>query len=329
MLHIVNGDSATETLKQSGIAGEFLVFREVLQEGPAPEGLSAIEWASTRARFLAAADLLDVEACRQGLLEQQEAIGRFRDHEEITLWFAHDLCCQIGLIYLLSWFGEQERNGTRLNLVCLGEFPGVALFSCFGQLSATQMAPLFNQRHEVTQRELDLAARAWAAYRSPTPEALLDLLNENTSALPYLRGAVLRHLSGFPSTKNGLGYIENRALQLIFEGHTEFKSLFPLFSAADPAYGLGDSQFWSHILRMSQANQPLVTTKGVKDPGHSPAANGYHNAAFELTGEGEAVLSGKSDFINNNGIDRWFGGVHMTQENVWRWDERNQRAVRG
>src|SRR4026209_935673 len=104
MLHIVNGDSATGTLKQSGIAGNCLAFREVLQEGPAPGGLSDDEWVSNRARFLAEGYHLDVEACRKELLEQQRALLGFRDHEEVTLWFAHDLCCQIGLIYLLNWF---------------------------------------------------------------------------------------------------------------------------------------------------------------------------------------------------------------------------------
>ena len=328
MLHIINGDSATDTLKQTGIGGEFLAFREVLQEGPAPEGLSVIEWLSNRARFLADGSHLDVGRCRDELLEQQEAIGHFRDHEEVTLWFAHDLCCQIGLIYLLDWFGEQERNGTRLSLICIGEFPGVAVFSCLGQLSAAQMASLFDQRHEVTQPELGLAARAWGAYRSPTPEGILDLLNEDTALLPYLRGAFLRHLARFPSKRNGLGYVQNRALQLISEGYAEFKSLFPRFGAADPAYGIGDVQFWDDMLPMSRAKEPLVIVRGVKEFSHPSATNGYHDAAFELTAEGEAVLAGESDFLNNTGIDHWFGGVHVTQGNVWRWDEQNQRVIR-
>ena len=328
MLHIVNGDSATETLRQSGTPGEFLAFREVLQEGPTPENLSADEWRSTRARFLAEGCDLDIEACLKELLEQQEAIARFRNHEEVTLWFSHDLCCQIDLIYLLNWFSEQDCGGTRLSLICIDAFHGVDVFSCFGQLSAAQMAPLFDQRHEVTGAELELAAKAWAAYRSSTPEALLYLLNGDSSALPYLRGAFLRHLARFPSTNNGLGYIQNRSLQLISEGHAEFKSLFPLFGKSDPAYGLGDAQFWSDLLRMSHAKEPLVIIKRMNDPTHASSLNGYHDAAFELTDEGEAVLAGKSDFIKNNGIDRWFGGVHMTQANLWRWDEQNQSVIR-
>jgi len=91
MLHIVNGDSATETLKQSGIGGEFLAFREVLQEGPTPQDLTPDAWVSTRARFLAEDYQVDVEACRKSLVEQQDALNRFRDHQEVILWFSHDL----------------------------------------------------------------------------------------------------------------------------------------------------------------------------------------------------------------------------------------------
>ena len=326
MLHIVNGDSATGTLKQSGIAGDFLAFREVLQEGPTPENLSAEEWVSTRARFLVGDDDPEIEACRKDLLEQHEAIARSGDHEEVTLWFSYDLCCQIGLIYLLSRFSEQ-RGARRLSLISIDEFPGVDVFSCFGQLSAEQMASLFDQRHEVTDPQLKLAARAWAAYCSSTPEAMLGLLNEDITVLPYLRGALLRHLARFPSKNNGLGYVQTRSLQLISEGYTEFKSLFPRFGKSDPAYGLGDAQFWSDLLQMSQADEPLIILKGLSDPKETSTSNDYHRAAFELTPEGEAVLNGKSDFINNNGIDRWFGGVHMTQANLWRWDEQNQNVV--
>ena len=329
MLHIVNGDSATETLKQSGIKGEYLAFREALQEGPAPEGLSADEWVSTRARFLAGDSQVDIEACLKGLRQQQNAIKRFGDHDEVVLWFSHDLCCQITLIYLLSWFAEQDRGETELSLICISEFPGVAPFACLGQLTAPQLASLFEQRHPVTLQKSELATRAWRAYCSASPEDLLDLLNEDTTPLPYLRDALLRHLARFPSKRNGLGYVQNRALQLISDGYSEFKTLFPRFGRSDPAYGLGDSQFWDDVLRMSQASKPLVIIKGLEDLEHSLTSNAFHDAAFELTAKGKAALAATSDFVRDNGIDHWFGGAHLTDTNLWRWDEETQSLIRG
>jgi hypothetical protein len=32
------------------------------------------------------------------------------------------------------------------------------------------------------------------------------------------------------------------------------------------------------------------------------------------------VLRGEADRVELLGIDRWIGGVHITPQNVWRWD---------
>lgn len=52
MLHIHNGDSTANTLREFGFPGEHLAFQEVLMEGPAPGGLSPEEWVRVRAKFL-------------------------------------------------------------------------------------------------------------------------------------------------------------------------------------------------------------------------------------------------------------------------------------
>jgi hypothetical protein len=50
MLHITNGTSVS--LADSGIAGEVLVWGDVLHEGPVPEGLELTELTRLRARYL-------------------------------------------------------------------------------------------------------------------------------------------------------------------------------------------------------------------------------------------------------------------------------------
>jgi hypothetical protein len=47
-VHILNGDSAAGRLKQSGLAGERLAWREALMAGPTPDGLSIEKWLATR-----------------------------------------------------------------------------------------------------------------------------------------------------------------------------------------------------------------------------------------------------------------------------------------
>jgi hypothetical protein len=327
MLHIHNGDCSANVLKESGMSGEHLAFRDVLMAGPTPQGLSGEGWRSMRARFLAQDYELDVEKCMKSLVEEEEALERFRRHEEVVLWFEHDLFCQINLIYLLNWLAIKQRGETKLSLVCIGEFPGIEDFRGLGQLEPAEMASLFDKRVEVSDPLLELARRAWLAYCSPSPESIEELSSEETSLLPFLGPALLRHLSRFPTSSNGLGYIENRALQLIASGHAEFKRLFPEFVNSNSAYGLGDAQFWNDIKRMGQAREPLVVIKGV-DLNRAFAGNRFHDASFELTEKGRDVLSGKSDCIDINGLDMWLGGVHLTEANLWRWDEQNQKLVR-
>ena len=218
-------------------------------------------------------------------------------------------------------------NKTKLSLVCINQFPAVGNFRGLGELNPEQLASLFETRHEVTDAELDLAVRAWAAYCSPNPQALEDLLAGDTSALPFLRGALLHHLARFPSTSNGLGRIENKALELINAGYGEFTSLFNEFGHAEPVYGLGDCQFWNDLKRIGEARQPLLLIDGL-EMARRDEAQDFTKSVFQLTEAGQTVRSAQDDFLKMNAVDFWLGGVHLsTQGQVWRWHEQRQQLV--
>jgi hypothetical protein len=321
MLHIHNGDSTAGTLKEFGFPGEHNAFQEVLMEGPTPGGLPPEEWIEVRAQFLADAYDLKLENCEKDCREQEAWLRTFPEHDETILWFEHDLFCQINLIYLLDWFSRQSMGKTKLSLICVGEFPGKPDFRGLGELTGEQLVSLFDKRHEVTDMELSLAARAWAAYCSADPREIARLIHENTSVMPFLRHALRLHLMRFPSVWNGLGRIENTALEMISSGAIGFKSLFPRFGKAEPVYGLGDSQFWCALKRIGIARDPLITISGLGDADPALKSNWCHDASFELTETGRAVLAGERDFIESNGIDLWLGGVHLVDGPVWRWDE--------
>ena len=76
------------------------------------------------------------------LREQHAAIENFSDHEEVVLWFEHDLFCQVHLIYLLDWFAQRDLGNTRLSLISIDEFPGVKMFHGLGQLNEAQLTSL-------------------------------------------------------------------------------------------------------------------------------------------------------------------------------------------
>jgi hypothetical protein len=305
--------------------GEHLAWREALVCGPAPGGLSVDEFCRVRAHHLADAYGANIKKTIQELQVREETLARFSDHEEVVLWFEPDLFGQVQLIYLLDRFAQIDLGQTRLSLICIDEFPGVAGFRGFGELNEQQLAALFPERQKVTQSQLDLGARAWQAYSSAQATGLIALLDLNTSALPYLKTALGKHLQRFPSTDNGLGRIERVGLELVAKGHRSFRSLFPAFARCEGKYGFGDAQFYLELKRLADVPTPALTVLGDRvatDPARMLLTS------FEITEFGKAVLAGEEDFVCRNGIDHWLGGVHLVgSEAPWRWDEQAQELL--
>ena len=325
MLHIHNGDSTAGTARKTTLPGEHLAWREALVCGPTPGGLHEDEFRRVRAVHLTSAYGATIEKCERELREQEETLARFSDHEEVVLWFEHDLFCQVQLIYLLDWFAQRELGNTKLSLICIGEFPGIEDFRGLGQLNEAQLMSLFPRRCEVTEAQLDLGARAWTAYSSTNPTVIEHLISGNTAALPFLSIALAKHLQRFPSVRNGLGRVENVGLELIVDGQHEFESLFPSFGKREPEYGFGDAQVFLELKRLASAAKPVITmsnSAGAKD-------SAVLNASLQITEYGQAVLRGEDDFVHSNGIDLWLGGVHLDgDEAAWRWDESKSKLVR-
>jgi hypothetical protein len=69
-------------------------------------------------------------------------------------------------------------------------------------LSPEQMATLYRYEQAVLEKQLVLASKAWAAYRSAKPEQWCALLQSDTRALPYLDGAIIRQLQEYPDCRN-------------------------------------------------------------------------------------------------------------------------------
>jgi hypothetical protein len=327
MLHIINGDSTASTLKQSDLEGEKFVFREVLIYGPTPSGLGRPEWRAVRANHLSESYGIDLERCEHDLLEQDQVLDNLNLHNEVILWFEHDLFCQLNLLYLLHQFARSTPAVTQLSLINIGSFRGKENFRGLGELNAEELVSLFPARQRLTRRELDLGATAWEAYTSPDPSVIEALLTQDTSALPFLRTALRAHLQRFPSLKNGLGKIENSGLDLIERGLHKFNEVFPRFVAKEQVYGLGDTQFWISLQQLASVRVPLVSLAGSK----SKITLNYEDLAdvdMKLTDMGRAVLNNEADHVEVNGIDGWLGGVQLRgHDQIWRWDTEHERLA--
>jgi hypothetical protein len=306
MLHIHNGDCSAEIGRRTRLPGEHQAWREALSHGPAPAGLPLDEWLSLRARHLAGAYDATVADCAEQLDAQEAWLSRAGEHDEVVVWVEYDLFCQVTLLYLLHAFERRVAPPERLSLVCPSAFPGIDDFRGLGQLDPDQLASLFDGRMALGDRDLATAGRAWRAYGSADPRAIDALLAEPSDAGPFvaLGPALAAHLRRFPSTRDGLGAIERRAVSLLEHGPMSFEDLFHAFGAAERVYGLGDAQFLDDIRRLAWAPVPFVIEHG-QTSGSRPAT------VYELTDAGRAACRGEADFVELNGIDLWLGGVHL------------------
>jgi hypothetical protein len=199
-----------------------------------------------------------------------------------------------------------------------------------GSSSPDRLRERFLDRRRVTPAERGLGERAWSAFRSSDPSVLEDLLEEDTTPLPFLRGAVLRHLEQFPSVTNGLSRSEAQALETIAGGVTRLGCVYVAsHHEREEAVFLGDAVFALYIEGLSRVRDPLV----VRADGHAFAAprgpatdREFWDSEARLTKIGQAVLEGREDRVGRNGIERWLGGVHLSgPEARWRWDPSARR----
>ncbi|MNU08152.1 hypothetical protein D3C72_2540670 [compost metagenome] len=53
------------------------------------------------------------------------------------------------------------------------------------------------------------------------------------------------------------------------------------------------------------------------------------NCEVVMTPFGKRVMAGQEDWVTRNGIDEWYGGVHVQGHYPeWRWDITEQKIVR-
>jgi RNA polymerase sigma factor (sigma-70 family) len=323
MLHVLNGDATRGIMERSDIPGTYTVWADVLHEGPVPGNVDDEEFRRMRIGFLTAFDdFVSPEEGEAMYRAWDELLASFAEYDEVVLWFEHDLFDQLILLRHLDWFARRDMGRTTLSLICIGEFPGIEGFAGLGQLSPDQLASLLGTRQRVTVRQTELGRAAWRAFTSSDPTAIERLRERDTSALPFLPGALVRFLEEYPSVGSGLSRTERQILDSLVRGVTTPVDLFRDTQRHEERVFMGDATFWTRLESLARGPRPLVRLHGRPTHQRLPAG------AVELTDDGRRVAAGEADAIALNGIDRWLGGVHLMGRDVpWRWDPRKRKLV--
>lgn len=326
VLHIVNGDHVGEKLKQGNIQGEVLVWREIYTVGPVYRDMKGKQERQERAGYLERALGISAADYIRSCETQEQAIGQLGAYDEVVLWFEHDLFDQTILWYLLHEFAKQPSRQPVLNLLSIGEYPGIEPFRGLGQLSAGQLGAMSGTWSRIGREELELGSALWEAYVSSEVEEHGKVLQRDTSALPFARGAWETHLARLPSVHNGLGIIEQAVLELAGKGMVRPSDLFREIGGRYNGLGMGDLEFAHYLNRLLALPLPLIeaTESGAEETGPGPLARWR---SIAVTEEGKAVASGQRDGLAGRQPEIWVGGLRIQEDLVWRWDPTRKEAA--
>jgi hypothetical protein len=312
-LHVTNGDSTASSLRAAGLEGEVLAWRDVLHEGAVPAGLSVAELRGVRGAQLEGA----------GLARAAEVVADFEDRDRmleqhaggsLVLWFEADLYDQLQLIQVLDRLAELGADPSRVTLVSIGEYPGIAHFGGLGELGLAALLGL--EGVQLSPSTFELAREAWRAFTAPEPAALPAMALVSTPELRFLGEAFGRLMQEYPSRSDGLSLTERRILLVLAEGASTPAQVFSGVWRRERRPYLGDMPCFAIVSRLAAGPHPLLAVEN--------EVNGdFGDASLSITDEGRRVLAGLGDHVLLNGLDRWIGGVQLLgRQPAWRYDER-------
>jgi hypothetical protein len=122
-----------------------------------------------------------------------------------------------------------------------------------------------------------------------------------------LREGLRIHLCELPSTTNGLGFSEERALAALTDAPQKLNTAYHSFQRAEGRPWIADLMFAARLHGLNGVPTPLVEW----------SADGQTVRRTALGGE---VLAGRRDWCTLTQMDRWVGGAHLTHDNLWRID---------
>jgi len=322
-LYITNGSSTKIRMEQAGIEGDILCWDDVLHEGPVPAGLGFDELCELRAGFIAQCGWAKPEAALQQFKERYLWLSQSLDYQRVVLLFEHDLYDQLQLIQLLDWFANQKMRSGFLYLAQADDY--------LGTLQPSQIATIIDAAQPVGGAQLGVGRNAWRVYRSDNPKDLERFLRTNIGALPFLFDALARHLEQYPYAGNGLNRTEQQILTVVDSGKQRPGDIFDAFQELEEARFMGDSTFWLYLNSMIDCDAPLLQIDHggmLRLPTSHPWPPEFGEQYITTTATAKDVMENRADWLAIKAIDKWYGGVHLTMDNLWRWDDHDGQLVK-
>ncbi len=290
-LHITNGDSLTQRLQELNlVSGEFMVWREMLCEGPTEIKIEEENSIKKRAAFLKKYYRISTSDYQEKFVSQLKKIDNLKKYNEVILWFEYDLFCHINMIAAISLLLRKEIKDIPVYIVCSGRIEHEKKLFGLCDLSDNQLKNHFLNKIKLSYDDLEFAAHIWTLYCESKPEKIIGQIKRNSS-FEYMSICLRAHLQRFPNMLTGLNVLEHNILEMV--DNYQIKNIKQLMGYAleyQGYYGYGDMQMKRVLARLFQF---LVQTKD----------------QLLLSERGKLALERKKNFYNTQILNWYYGGV--------------------
>ncbi|GAA4114465.1 hypothetical protein GCM10022393_13900 [Aquimarina addita] len=290
-LHITNGDSLTDRLITSDLVyGEFLVWREMLCEGPTEIKIESDSAIAKRMVFLKKYYRISNQDYQEKFISELKKLEDLTPYNQIILWFEYDLFCHINLIAAISLLLRKNTDNIPIYLVCSGRIEHQNKYLGLCELSDPQLKEHLEEKILLDIDDLELASHVWTLYCESNPNKIAGQIKKQSS-FDYLSICLRAHLQRFPNMLTGLNILEHNILEMV--NTYQIKNIKQLMGYAleyQGFYGYGDMQMKRVLARLFQF---LDQTKD----------------RLILSERGQLALQHKKNFYNTQALDWYYGGV--------------------
>ena len=223
----------------------------------------------------------------QQFRQRDARIRRWRDDNEIVLWFEHDLFDQLQLLQILDYFDREPDATGRVSLVQANDYlgpmtPEQLVFcirfgsSCYPTSSSSPPTRGRRSAHRIPRRFPIRCARRTAV------------------VAPAFR----RHLEEFPARSNGLGRTQRQILEVLAAADSDvrLRDAFVTFQRMEDPVFLGDSSFYAEVRALANGATPVLSVEA--DVAGSPTLAATCSPALATSWISMKSTDGSAAFIS-------------------------------
>lgn len=327
ILHITSDEETSQRLKNAGMEGDFLAWQDALFEGPiVNENLTQLS--KLRAAYFAKQYQMDVKKVYASFFKRNQVLYKVNTYNEVVLWFDQNLHAQLQFTQLLTWFNRHKLGSLIISVIFPKNKRTIQGIVNIASLPDPHIQQLFSQKTEITTAQFAVCSHFWQALTASNPNSLLTFYQADMSSMPFIKDAIARLLKEFPSQANGLNQTEYLILQAVQKKQNSKEDIFLYVQSKEALPFMSRALLFDKIDFMMNSESALLTESVLEnesalqenDSGEINEIIVSQSVKINLTYLAKQILHNWSDWLQVQSLNRWIGGVHLTEGNIWRYN---------